>query len=313
MRILIAHPEAETRERWQQVLGALLPQAEVEAWQPGAAPADYAVGWLTEPRFFREQTRLRALFSAGAGVDHLLQQAALPASVPVVRLEDAGMGPQMVEYCLHEVLRVQRRSAEYEAQQRERIWRDLKPLQREELTVGVFGTGVLGRQVARALADFGYSVRACARSAERPEGLDGIDYFSTSAANGLRDFLGGCRVLVVIAPLTEETRGLFDTERLGWLPEGAWLVNVARGPLVDDAALLAALDSGRLAGATLDVFHEEPLPVEHRYWSHPKVRITPHISALTVVEISARQVAGKIEALERGERVGGLVDRTRGY
>jgi glyoxylate/hydroxypyruvate reductase A len=312
MRILITHPDAGTCRRWQQVLGELLPQAQVEAWQPGAGPADYAVGWLSEPRFFEEQKQLRAIFSAGAGVDHLLKQAALPADVPVIRLEDAGMGPQMVEYCLHEVLRLQRRAADYEAQQRERVWGEVPALRRDELTIGVFGLGVLGTQVARALADFGYPVRACARSATPPGNVPGIDYFS-SAGDGLRKFLAGCRVLVVLAPLTPDTFELFNAERLAWLPQGAWLINVARGGLIDETALLDALDTGHLAGASLDVFHQEPLPNEHRFWSHPRVRLTPHVSAMTVVEVSAQQVATKIEALERGEPVGGLVDRGRGY
>ncbi|NLD68623.1 MAG: glyoxylate/hydroxypyruvate reductase A [Limnobacter sp.] len=308
MRIVVAHPRAEAREQWVRMLGELLPQAQVEGWAPGSAPADYAVGWLDEPGFFDEQTRLRAIFSAGAGVDHLMKQPGLPPQLPVVRLEDAGMGPQMIEYCLHEALRVQRRFDDYAAAQCEGAWRPLPALARTELTVGVFGLGVLGTQVASALAAFGYPVRGYSRS---PKAIEGVDCFDERS--GLRAFLGACRMLVLLAPLTEATRGLFDAERLGWLPAGAWLVNVARGPLIVDDALLAALDTGQLAGATLDVFAEEPLPPDHPFWRHPKVRITPHVSAMTLVEVSAPQVARKILALERGEAVGGLVDRRRGY
>lgn len=308
LRIAITHPEAEARDRWCAALSALLPQARVEGWQPGAEPADYAVGWYPESGFFAGQPRLRALFSAGAGVDHLLRHPDLPAALPVVRLEDAGMAEQMVEYCLHEVLRLQRRVPDYEALQREGRWQELRALRRDELEVGVFGLGVLGAQVARAFAALGYPVRGYSRS---PKAIEGVNCFDE--ARGLRAFLEGCRVLVLLAPLTPDTRDLFDGQRLACLPEGAWLVNVARGALVVDEALLAALDSGRLAGATLDVFREEPLPAAHRFWTHPGVRITPHVSAVTLPEISARQVASKIAALERGQPVSGLVLRDRGY
>jgi len=308
VRISIAHPEAEARERWRAALSALLPQARVEGWLPGAEAADYAVGWYPEAGFFAGQPRLRALFSAGAGVDHLLRHPDLPAALPVIRLEDAGMADQMVEYCLHEVLRLQRRVPDYEALQREGRWQELRALRRDELPIGVFGLGVLGAQVACALAALGYPVRGYARA---PKALEGVACFDQG--HGLRAFLEGCRVLVLLAPLTPDTRDLFDAERLGWLPPDAWVVNVARGALVVDEALVAAIDAGRLAGATLDVFREEPLPASHPFWKHPKIRMTPHVSAVTLPEVSAKQVAAKIAALERGEPVSGLVLRDRGY
>lgn len=308
LRIAIAHPDAKASGRWQRALAQLLPQAHSEAWQPGNEPADYAIGWYPEAAFFAEQPRLRALFSAGAGVDHLLQHPDLPPELPVVRLEDAGMAHQMVEYCLHEVLGAQRRFDAYRQQQRDRVWHQLEAVRRDAMRVGVLGLGVLGAHVARALTDFGYPVRGYSRS---PKAIAGIECFDEE--KGLQAFLSGCRALIVLAPLTVDTHHLLDSRRLSWLPDGAWLINVARGALVEDRALVAALDSGRLAGASLDVFHEEPLPAEHPFWRHPKVRITPHVSAITVAEESARQVAAKILALERGERVGGLVDRSRGY
>lgn len=308
LRISITHPDADARRRWCEALEALLPGARAEGWRPGAEPAHYAVGWYPEDGFFANQTALKTLFSAGAGVDHLLRHPELPAGLPIVRLEDAGMADQMIEYCLHEALRVQRRVAEYESLQAEASWRELRSLTRSELPIGVFGLGVLGEQVARAFAGLGYPVRGYSRS---PKRIDGVQCFD--ASHGLRAFLEGCRLLVLLAPLTPDTRDLFDAERLAWLPEGAWLVNVARGPLVVDDALVAAIDGGRLAGATLDVFREEPLPSAHPFWRHPKIRMTPHVSAVTLPELSARQVAAKIEALERGEPVSGLVERGRGY
>ncbi len=308
LRIAIVHPDEEASARWRRALAELLPYARSESWHCGAEPADYAVGWFPDAGFFAEQPRLRALFSAGAGVDHLLQHPNLPERLPIIRLEDAGMGQQMVEYCLHEALRVQRRFDEYREQQQAGVWRPLVAVPRAELQIGVLGLGVLGAHVARELAGFGYPVRGYSRSAKA---LDGIECFDDR--QGLQAFLNGCRILILLAPLTPDTRYLLDGQRLSWLPDGGWLINVSRGGLVDDHALLSALDSGRLAGATLDVFQEEPLPADHRFWGHPKVRITPHSSAVTIAEESAKQVAAKIVALERGEAVGGLVDRNRGY
>lgn len=308
MRIVVVHPQPQVARRWSDALSARLPDARVHPWDPGCEQADFAVAWNPPDAFF-ERTRIgTALFSAGAGVDRLLLHPGLPGDLPVVRVEDAGMGAQMAEYCCHEVLRVFRQAPQYESQQRERIWRELEPPSRDRFEVGIFGLGVLGEQVARSLRGFGFPLVGYSRS---PRRIEGVDCLSGPAA--LPAFLGRCRVIVLLAPLTAQTDGLFDAERLAMLPEGAWLINVARGALIDDDALLQALDRGRLAGATLDVFRTEPLPPEHPFWGHPKIRITPHVSAVTLIEETAGQIAGKILRLRRGEPVTGVVDRSRGY
>jgi glyoxylate/hydroxypyruvate reductase A len=129
----------------------------------------------------------------------------------------------------------------------------------------------------------------------------------------LDTFLSATRLLVCLLPLTRETEGLLDRARLSRLPRGADLVNVARGALVVDADLLDLLDAGHLASATLDVFRDEPLPREHRFWHHPRVVLTPHVSAVTLVEESVQQITGKIRRLEAGLPISGVVDRVRGY
>lgn len=309
MRIVITHPGAGTGARWVAALSAQLPEAQVFASRDGDGPAaDYAVGWMPPEGFFAGQARLRAFFSAAAGVDHLLAHPGLPAGLPLIRLEDAGMGTQMAHYCLHEVLRLQRRSAEFEAQQRAAAWRDLAIEAPSAWPVGVVGLGVLGTQVARAIAAEGFPVRGYS---QRPRQLDNVDCFD--ASQGLREFLPGCRVAILLLPLTPASTDLFDAERLSWLPRGAWLVNVGRGALLVEQALLDALDEGRLSGATLDVFRHEPLPATHPFWAHPKIRITPHVSAVTRVEESAAQIAGKLRRFEQGLAVSGTVERSRGY
>lgn len=310
MRIVVAHPDAATRQQWCSEISAQLPGATAFGWQPGdsGGVADYAIGWRPGAELFAAVRGLRAFFSTGAGVDNVLGQGGLPADLPLIRLEDAGMAQQMAEYCSYEVIRLYHQRTRYEQQQREHIWRELEPPARAGFGVGVMGLGVLGAAVAGTLAGFGYPVRGYSRS---PRDIAGVTCFSGAAA--LPGFLAGCRVLILMLPLTPATTGLVDGDFLARLPRGAYLVNVARGGLVIEDDLLAALDSGRLAGATLDVFGQEPLPSGHRFWDHPRVRITPHVAAITLVAESARQVAAKIRQLELGEPVTGLVDRSRGY
>jgi glyoxylate/hydroxypyruvate reductase A len=162
--------------------------------------------------------------------------------------------------------------------------------------------------VARAILPLGFPVQGWSASAKSIEGVR-----SFAGAAELPAFLSGAQALVCMLPLSPDTRGLLSRTTLGQLPRGAYLVNVARGGLVVDEDLLALLDEGHLAGATLDVFHEEPLPASHRFWSHPRVFLTPHCSAVTLVEDSVAQVAGKIRKMERGEAVSGIVELARGY
>lgn len=311
MKIAITHPVADTVERWCEALRDELagtPGLEVKPYDSAGFIAEAAVAWRPPGDFFTRQPRLKALFCAGAGVDQLLTHPGLASELPIYRLEDAGMAAQMVAYCTHELTRIHYRYDEYERQQRDRRWQELplQPLAMRE--VGVFGLGVLGAAVARAVRDLGFPVRGYARSARAIEGVRCFD-----DRDGLGEFLAGCRVLILMAPLTQATRGLFDAQRFAQLPRGAWLINVARGGLIVEDDLLAALDSGHIAGASLDVFSEEPLPAKHRFWDHPRVRITPHISAITVVEVSAAQVAEKLRALMAGQVPSGRVDPHRGY
>lgn len=308
LRIVVVDPWGK-RRRWVDALAQLLPDAQVRGIdEVESESADYAVGWNPGPEFFAANPSLRAFFTTSAGVDALLAAGTVPDALPVVRIEDGGMAAQMAEYCLHEALRLQRRFGDYEAQQRERRWRPLEAEPKSAWPVGVFGLGAIGSHVARTLAGAGFPVHGYSRSPKRLDGIDCMD-----ERHGLRAFLERTRLLVLVAPLTKDTERLFDAERLSWLAPGAWIVNVARGGLVDETALLAALDAGRLAGATLDVVAVEPLPPEHPFWHHGRIRLTPHVSGITQIDESVQQIAAKIEAIERGEPVGGLVDRSRGY
>ena len=292
---------------WVQGVQAALPKARVSVWAPGAPQADMAIAWAPPQAFIDEQPGLQALFNIGAGVDALLQLR-LPQGLKLVRLDDAGMSVQMAEYVCHAVIRHFREFAAYEADARMAQWSFRKPRSRADFAVGVMGLGVLGERVAQALRVFEFPVNGYSRS---PKQIDGVRCFA--GREQLSDFLRASRVLVNLMPLTPETENLLNRETLSQLQTGGYLINVARGRHLVDEDLIALIDSGHLAGATLDVFRTEPLPSGHPFWRHPHITVTPHSSARTMREQSIAQIARKIQALQRGEPVRGVVDARRGY
>jgi glyoxylate/hydroxypyruvate reductase A len=299
---------------WIEGFAEALPEAQCVTWEESQGQSvDYAVVWRPPLEMLKGRTDLKAVFNLGAGVDGILRLRdgdpdALPAGVPIVRLDDAGMAAQMAEYVTAAVLRYFRRLDDYAAQQQAGTWKFLKPYRRADFNIGVMGVGTLGAHIARTLASFGFPVRGWSRS---PKFVEGVENFA--GAERQDAFLDGLRVLVNVLPLTDETENIIDTALLGKLAKGAFLINVARGPHVVEDDLLAAVQQGQLAGATLDVFRTEPLPAEHPFWQEPRITITPHISALTLREDSIAQIAGKIRALRQGQPIAGVVDIARGY
>lgn len=309
MRILLYRGDGII-EPWARDFAATLPQADMVLWREGqpVERCDYAVIWAPSPALLEQLAHVKAVFLMGAGVDALLKFGDALPDTPIVRLGDAGMAAQMADYVMHAVLRYFRRFDEYERQARQGIWKPLPPRVKSEFTVGVLGLGKLGVPVLRALRQLGFPVRGWSRTAKD---MPGVDCFAGMGA--LDDFLAGTQVLVSLLPLTPETGNLLDRARLSKLPQGAYLVNVARGAQVAEPDLLALIRSGHIAGATLDVFRNEPLPAPHPFWSEPRIAITPHISALTLREEAVRQIADKIALLERGETIHDVVDRNLGY
>lgn len=294
-------------EPWLEGLRTALPDAHVDVWQPGAPQADHAVVWAPPQPFLDEQQALKALFNIGAGVDALLKLR-LPPGVKVVRLDDAGMSVQMAEYVCHAVIRHFREFDGYEADVKAGQWSFRKPRERRDFPVGVMGLGVLGERVAKALRVFEFPVHGWSRT---PKAIEGVSTHSGEV--GFDTFLSSSRVLVNLLPLTADTRDILNRQTLGRLQPGGYLVNVARGAHLVDDDLLMLLDSGHMAGATLDVFRSEPLPAAHRFWNHPKITVTPHTSARTLRDESIAQIVGKIRALEAGLPIAGVVDPVRGY
>jgi glyoxylate/hydroxypyruvate reductase A len=294
-------------EPWLAGFRQALPQVEFSAWTPGAPAADYAVVWAPPQQFLDEQLKLKAVFNIGAGVDALLKLRLSPET-RIVRLDDAGMSVQMAEYVCHALIRHFREFDHYEHDVAQGQWSFRKPRLRSECPVGIMGLGVLGQRVARAVAQFDFPVMGWSRSHKQ---IEGVRCFS--GVEQLPQFLQMSKVLVCLLPLTDDTRGILNRRNLAQLQSGGYLINVARGAHLVDEDLIALIDSGHLSGAKLDVFRQEPLPESHPFWKHPKISITPHTSARTLRDESIAQIAGKIQAFERGQPVTGVVDRSRGY
>ncbi len=292
---------------WIAGLSAALPGADIHEWQPGAPQADHAVVWAPPQQFLDEQPQIKGIFNIGAGVDALLKLR-LPPQAVLVRIDDGGMAVQMAEFVCHAITRHVRELDVIEIAARRSEWAFRKPRRREEFPVGVMGLGVLGSLVANAVKQFDYPVMGWSRT---PRELPGVQCFA--GEDQFDNFLQATRILVCLLPLTSETRDIINARTLSKLMPGAYVINVARGAHVVDEDLIAALDSGHVAGAALDVFRTEPLPAEHPFWHHPKITVTPHTSARTLRDESIAQIAGKIQALERGEPVAGVVDLQRGY
>lgn len=312
MDIIYYHPFFNADE-WIAGIRKRLPQANVRAWQEGDnAPAKYALVWKPPYSMLAGRADLRAVFALGAGVDAILDQerqhpGTLPEGVPLIRLQDAGMALQMEEYTTAAVLRYFRRFDDYQQLQQAGKWQYLVPYTHDKFTIGVMGLGVLGRRVAQRLAGLGFTVKGWSNSKKE------LDSVMTYDHSQLAQFLNETKVIVNLLPNTPKTVGILNKSLFDKLAKGAFIINIARGVHLVEHDFLAALASGQIEAATLDVFSHEPLPEEHPFWQHPKVTITPHISAITYPDVGMDQICEKIKALEQGMAVEGLVDLLKGY
>jgi len=312
MNLLLAGSfDAAERAAWAQALRVALPGHRL-LLSRDEAPAhsiDAAIVANPPPGALQGLPALRLIQSLWAGVDRLLGDATLPGGVPVARMVDPAMNAAMAETALWATLALHRGFFDYQRQQREGRWLPHGQRRADEVAVLLLGGGQMGGTCAARLAAVGYPVTVWRR--QHADAAPGLRVISGDAA--LHDALARTQVLINLLPLTPATRGLIDANLLAALPPGAGLVNLARGAHVVDADLLAALDSGHLGHAVLDVFNTEPLPAEHRYWQHPRVTVLPHAAAATDARSAAAVVAHNIAALEAGAPLANLVARAAGY
>jgi glyoxylate/hydroxypyruvate reductase len=303
---LTAYPH----ETWTDHLRRLMPDLDIRTAVDDAGTSDitYCVAWKPKPESLRRLPNLKVVFSMGAGVDGIVADPTYPRHVPLARVVDDTLSQAMTEYVVLHVLYWHRRQHDLHALQGVKKWRQLAPPRADAVKVGILGFGVLGQAAARALKALNYRLSGWSAS---PKEVDGVRTFH--GADGLQPFLAQSDILVCLLPLTVDTRGILSAKTFAHLPNGACVINCARGGHLVEGDLIHALDSGGLRGATLDVFQIEPLPDTSPLWAHPKVVVTPHAAAMTDPESFMRNVASTIRRMDEGLPPENLVDFARGY
>lgn len=301
---------------WDQIFKTLAPQHDIRLWPENAGNPEhvsYACVWKPPHGLLCEYRNLKAVFSLGAGVDDILADPQLPPDLPVIRVVDSDLTMRMTEYVVLHVLTYHRHRRLYDQQQRVRMWHDHEQPAANDVSVGVMGLGELGYASAIALQRLGFRVFGWSRTQKI---IPGVETFYGSV--GLEPFLRRSEILVCLLPSTPSTRGILNLDTFRRLKfngalRGAYLINAARGDLQVDADIVVALEDGTLAGATLDVFPIEPLPITSPLWTHPKVTITPHNAAQSSPRAIVSNILRQIERFEIGMPFDHAVDRGRGY
>jgi glyoxylate/hydroxypyruvate reductase len=306
---LLFYSKDDDPAAWRDALQRRVPGLEVRLWPEMGDPAEItmALVWLPPPGLLASLPNLQAVFSLAAGIDAMLRDATLP-DLPLCRMVDPSLTSSMSEFVLTHVLRYHRHLDLYALQQQNGLWRLHLPQAAAATRVGIMGLGVLGEDAARLLVHNDFTVKGWSRT---PKRLEGVACFAGQERQ--KAFLADLDILVCLLPLTPETENILDRRLFAALPEGARLVNVARGRHLVEADLLEALEEGRIAHATLDVFRDEPLPEGHPFWAHPKITITPHAASYSLPESGADTVAENISRLRAGRPLLHVVDRGRGY
>jgi glyoxylate/hydroxypyruvate reductase A len=268
-----------------------------------------AVGWFPHADAFDHYPNLTAACSIGAGADSILVCPSLREGIHVVRVVEPAQAQMMSGFVIWHAIYHQRRFGTYLANQRERVWKRLGQRTAQEVPVGILGYGAIGARVAADLAALGFPVKAWSRTAKPASA--GVTGFH--GADGLAKMLGETEILVNLLPLTTETRGILKADLFSRMQPGGYLIHVGRGEHLVEADLLAALDSGQLAGAALDVFHVEPLAPEHPFWGHPNIVLTPHDACDVSLAATGQTILATAEALQAGQTPKDTVDRTLGY
>jgi glyoxylate/hydroxypyruvate reductase A len=307
---LLFQAVAARHEMWTDHLRRLMPDLDIRIGEEDQRPADitYCIAWKPKPGSLNRYPNLKVVFSMGAGVDGIVADPTYPRHVPLSRVVDDTLSQGMTEYVVLQTLYWHRRAGDLAGLQAARKWKQFAIPRADAVRVGILGFGVLGQHAAQALRALNYKLSGWSAS---PKQVDGVTTFH--GPDGLAPFLAQTDILICLLPLTSQTKGILNAKTLAQLPKGACVINCARGGHLIEDDLVAALDSGHLRGATLDVFQTEPLPESSPLWTHPKVVVTPHVASMTDPASFMRHVADTIHRMDQGLSPENLVDFARGY
>ncbi|NQZ76034.1 MAG: glyoxylate/hydroxypyruvate reductase A [Ekhidna sp.] len=293
---------------WINALKEELPADEVVTWDEVKDPSKVkvAVVWNHRKDLFQRLPNVELVASLGAGVDHIVNDPHLLKEIPVSKVISSHLTVPMSNYCIGAILHFHKQFDKYWEDKNQKRWhQEFDP--EKPMKIGILGLGELGTDLAKKLVLLGFEVHGLSRTKKNLESV------STYGGNELNTFLSRINTLVCMLPATPKTEGIINQDLLNKLPKGSYLINVGRGKQQIDNDILKALENGRLKGAFLDVFPEEPLPKTSPLWTHPKIFITPHIAVVTKVEAAVPQIVENYHRLRNGEPLINLIDRDKGY
>lgn len=298
------------QQDWKDHLLTLDPSLDIRIYpnDGNKEEIDFAIAWKPPHGVFSHYPNLRCIASTGAGVDHIIKDETIGDDIRITRVVDNRLAKDMTTYLVAQVMAHLRDITKYKLSQLESKWQPAPYRVAEKTRVGVLGMGELGKAAAEQFSTLGFTVRGWART---PKHLNNVKMFVGDEE--YEHFLRDLDILICLLPLTKSTRGILNKKTFDLLPNNAFVINVARGDHLVEEELLEALDEGRLSGACLDVFKEEPLPEGHPFWLHPKVIITPHIASITSIMNVAPQILNNYHRLQSGQPLANEVLRSKGY
>ncbi|MFN0191338.1 MAG: 2-hydroxyacid dehydrogenase [Aestuariivirga sp.] len=304
------------KDVWAKAMRKVAPNLDVRLWpdQMGdLREIEFVSAWLPPSSVISSLPNLKAIFSLGAGVDAILRERDLPKGVPIIRINDPDLTGRMAEYVVLHVLMHHRQQRRIDENQKNRVWDSFPTHAASAMTVGIMGLGVMGQASAERLRDLGFKVAGWSQTRKN---IPGVTSFASKVE--FDSFLTQTDILVCLLPATPATEGIVNRDTIRKLsrkgPFGAPIfINAGRGRQQVEEDILAALDAGELLAATLDVFHAEPLPVDHPFWTHPKVTVTPHMAADSEPDVICSYIWKQIERYRSGKPFENVVDLKRGY
>ncbi|GAB3537774.1 glyoxylate/hydroxypyruvate reductase A [Pontibacter brevis] len=295
---------------WVSALKEKRPELDIRIYpdETNREEVEFALAWNHPLGAFKKYPNLKCISSMGAGVDHILKDPDLPEGVSITRITEPNLAKDMAEFTTALVMNHVRGFSAYKAAEQRQQWAPKPYLRTGDVTIGVMGVGVLGSYVAGKLQELGFKVNGWART---PKQVQDMQVYV--GQDGLNSFLASSDILICLLPLTKETANILNKNTFSKLPEGAFVINVARGEHLVENDLIEMIDTGHLSGASLDVFRKEPLPANHPFWEHPKINVTPHIASITNPATAADQILDNYDRLKKKEPLTGIVSLTKGY